>query len=163
MHNKIHSMIFLLSLIKNADTENGWNERIPESVWIVWAETRYLLSEQKKFQNKLKNIDEVYQLVFFHCIMFLSYRVAFLCNVLVKLIIYQKVLYDIFYEKVVKWCFGTVAWIQGFFSSSSHFTACSKQFLSSLLTSLTVLDDTNSFLLVLFNGLITARLFKRLW
>lgn len=43
-----------------------------------------------------------------------------------------------------------------------EFTACSKQFLSSLLTSLTVLDDTNSFLLVLFNGLITARLFKRL-
>ena len=103
MYNKIHSMIFLLSLIKNANTENGWNVRIPESVWIVCAETRYLLSEQKKFQNKLKNIDEVYQLVFFHCIMFLSYRGAFLCNVLVKLIIHQKVLYDIFYEKVVKW------------------------------------------------------------
>jgi hypothetical protein len=38
----------------------------------------------------------------------------------------------------------------------------SKQFLSSLLISLTVLEDTNSFRLVLFNGLITARLFKRL-
>ena len=53
--------------------------------------------------------------------------------------------------------------IGAFFSINSHFTACSKQFLSSLLTSLTVLDDTNSFRLVLFNGLITARLFKRLW
>ena len=30
-------------------------------------------------------------------------RVTFLCNVLVKLIIHQKALYDIFYEKVVKW------------------------------------------------------------
>ena len=59
-------------------------------------------------------------------------------------------------------CFGTVAWVQGFFSINSHFTACSKQFLSSLLISLTVLEDTNSFRLVLFNGLITARLFKRL-
>ena len=29
-----------------------------------------------------KNIDEVYQSVFFRCIMFLSYRVTFLCNVL---------------------------------------------------------------------------------
>ena len=89
-------MIFLLFQIKNADTGTGWNVRIPMSVWIVSAETGYLLSEQKKFQNKSKNIDEVYQLVFFHCIMFLSYRVAFLCNVFVKLIIHQKVLYDIF-------------------------------------------------------------------
>ena len=38
--------------------------------------------EQKKFQNKSKNIDEVYQSVFFRCILFLSYRVTFLCNVL---------------------------------------------------------------------------------
>ena len=29
------------------------------SVWIISAEIRYLLSEQKKFQNKSKNIDEV--------------------------------------------------------------------------------------------------------
>ena len=104
MHNKIHSVISPLFWIKNADIETGWNVRILRPVWIISAKIRYLLSEQKKFQNKLKNIDEVYQLVFFHCIMFLSYRVAFLCNVLVKLIIYQKVLYDIFYEKVVKWC-----------------------------------------------------------
>ena len=34
--------------------------------------------------------------VSFRCIMPLSYRVTFLCNVLVKLIIHQKVLYDIF-------------------------------------------------------------------
>ena len=33
------------------------------------------------------------------CIMFLSYRITFLCNVVGKLIIHQKVLYDIFYEK----------------------------------------------------------------
>ena len=100
MHNKIHSVIFLLFQIKNADTETGWNVRIPKSVWIISAETKYLLSEQKKFQNKLKNIDEVYQSVFFRCIMFLSYRVTFLCNVLVKLIIHQKVLYDFFMKKL---------------------------------------------------------------
>ena len=57
----------------------GYNTR---SVWIISAEIRYLLSEQKKFQNKSKNIDEVYQSVFFRCIMFLSYKVTFLCNVL---------------------------------------------------------------------------------
>ena len=58
----------------------GYNTR---SVWIISAEIRYLLSEQKKFQNKSKNIDEVYQSVFFRCIMFLSYKVTFLCNVCV--------------------------------------------------------------------------------
>ena len=72
----------------------GYNTR---SVWIISAEIRYLLSEQKKFQNKSKNIDEVYQSVFFRCIMFLSYRITFFHNVLGKLIIHQKVLYDIFY------------------------------------------------------------------
>ena len=39
----------------------------------------------EKFQNKSKNIDEVYQSVFFRCIMFLSYRVTFLCNVLCQI------------------------------------------------------------------------------
>ena len=131
MHNKIHSVIFLLPRIKNADKENGWNARIPKPVWIISTETGYLLLEQKKcycshitiprgvlawicqnpetykpkfhcrrqsgilatllrtewtvtkkFQNKSKNIDEVYQSVFFRCIIFLSYRVTFLCNVL---------------------------------------------------------------------------------
>ena len=48
---------------------------------IVSAEKGYLLSEQKKFQNKPKNINEVYQSESFRCIMFLSYRVTFLCNV----------------------------------------------------------------------------------
>ena len=56
----MHSVIFPLFRIKNADTEIGWNVRIPMSIWIVSAETGYLLSEQKKFQNKSKNIDEVY-------------------------------------------------------------------------------------------------------
>ena len=51
-------------------------------VLIKRVKTKYLLLEQKKFQNKSKNIDEVYQSVFFRCIMFLSYRVTFLCNVL---------------------------------------------------------------------------------
>ena len=82
MHSKIHSVIFLLFRIKNVDTETGWNVQIPMSIWIVSAEKGYLLSEQKKFQNKSKNIDEVYQSVFFRCIMFLAYRVTFLCNVL---------------------------------------------------------------------------------
>ena len=45
----------------------GYNTRL---VWIISAEIRYLLSEQKKFQNKSKNIHEVYQSVFFLCIMF---------------------------------------------------------------------------------------------
>ena len=90
-------------MIKNADIETGWNVRIPMSVWTVSAETGYLLLEQKKFQNKSKNIDEVYQSVYFRCIIILSYRVTFLCNVFGKFIIHQKALYDIFYEKVVKW------------------------------------------------------------
>ena len=34
------------------------------------------------FTKVAKNIDEVYQSVFFRCIMFLSYRGTFLCNVL---------------------------------------------------------------------------------
>lgn len=96
MHNKIHSVISPLFRIKNADTETGWNVQILRSVWIISAEIRYLLSEQKKFQNKSKNIDEVYQSVFFRCIMFLSYRVTFLCNVFSKFIIHQKALCDIF-------------------------------------------------------------------
>ena len=49
--------------------------------YISFTSTFWLLLEQKKFQNKSKNIDEVYQSVFFRCIMFLSYRVTFLCNV----------------------------------------------------------------------------------
>ena len=104
MHNKIHSVISPLFRIKNADTETGWNVQILRSVWIISAEIRYLLLEQKKFQNKSKNIDKVYRLVSFRCIMPLLYRVTFLCNVVCKLIIHQKALYDIFYEKVVKWC-----------------------------------------------------------
>ena len=36
----------------------------------------------EKFQNMLKNIYEIYQLMSFRCIMSLSYRVTFLCNVL---------------------------------------------------------------------------------
>ncbi len=55
--------------------------------------------ERSKFQNNCKNIYKVYQLKFFHCIISLSYRVTFLCNVLVKFIIQQKVLCGIFLLK----------------------------------------------------------------
>ena len=106
MHNKIHSVISPLFRIKNADTETGWNVQILRSVWIISAEIRYLLSEQKKFQNKSKNIDEVYQSVFFRCIMFLSYRVTFLCNVLGQIhYTSESPVRYFFYEKVVKWCY----------------------------------------------------------
>ena len=38
--------------------------------------------------------------------MSLSYRVTFLCNGCIKLIIHQKVLYDTFFiKKLVKWCY----------------------------------------------------------
>ena len=105
MHNKIHSVISPLFRIKNADTETGWNVQILRSVWIISAEIRYLLSEQKKFQNKSKNIDEVYQSVFFRCIIFLSYRVTFLCNVLGQIhYTSESPVRYFFYEKVVKWC-----------------------------------------------------------
>ena len=105
MHNKIHSVISPLFRIKNVHTETGWNAPIPMPVWIVTAETEYLLSEQKKFQNKSKNICEVYQSVFFRCIMSLSYRVTFLCNVLEQTHYTSESLCTIFfYEKVVKWC-----------------------------------------------------------
>ena len=50
-------------------------------VLIKRVKTKYLLLEQKKFQNKSKNICEVYQSESFRCIMSLSYRVTFLCNV----------------------------------------------------------------------------------
>ena len=106
MHNKIHSVISPLFRIKNADIETGWNVRILRSIWIISAEIRYLLSEQKKFQNKSKNIDEVYQSVFFRCIMFLSYRVTFLCNVLGQIhYTSESPVRYFFYEKVVKWCY----------------------------------------------------------
>ena len=106
MHNKIHSVISPLFRIKNADTETGWNVQILRSVWIISAEIRYLLSGQKKFQNKSKNIDEVYQSVFFRCIMFLSYRVTFLCNVLGQIhYTSESPVRYFFYEKVVKWWF----------------------------------------------------------
>ena len=51
-------------------------------VLIKRVKTKYLLLEQKKFQNKSKNICEVYQSESFRCIMSLSCRVTFLCNVL---------------------------------------------------------------------------------
>ena len=106
MHNKIHSVISPLFRIKNADTETGWNVQILRSVWIISAEIRYLLSGQKKFQNKSKNIDEVYQSVFFRCIMFLSYRVTFLFNVLGQIhYTSESPVRYFFYEKVVKWCY----------------------------------------------------------
>lgn len=73
-----------------------WNVQIPMLVLIKRVKTKYLLLEQKKFQNKSKNIDEVYQSEFFRCIMLLSYRVTFLCNVFSKFIIHQKALCDIF-------------------------------------------------------------------
>ena len=104
MHNKIHSVISPLFRIKNVHTETGWNAPIPMPVWIVTAETEYLLSEQKKFQNKPKNIDEVYQSESFRCIMFLSYRVTFLCNVFANPLYIRKPCTIFFYEKVVKWC-----------------------------------------------------------
>ena len=51
-------------------------------VLIKRVKTKYLLLEQKKFQNKSKNICEVYQSESFRCIMSFSYRVTFFCNVL---------------------------------------------------------------------------------
>ena len=47
LHNKIHSVISPLFRIKNTDTETGWNVRILRSIWIISAEIRYLLLEQK--------------------------------------------------------------------------------------------------------------------
>ena len=55
----MQSMIFPLFRIKNVHTETGWNVQILRSAWIMSAEIRYLLPEQKKFQNKSKNIDKV--------------------------------------------------------------------------------------------------------
>ena len=78
----------------------GYNTRL---VWIISAEIRYLLSEQKKFQNKSKNIDEVYQSVFFRCILFLSYRVTFLCNFFVQIhYTAESPVRFLFYEKSCK-------------------------------------------------------------
>ena len=67
---------------ESADIKIEWNVQIPMLVLIKRVKTKYLLLEQKKFQNKSKNICEVYQSESFRCIMSLSYRVTFLCNVL---------------------------------------------------------------------------------
>ena len=64
----------------------------------------YLRWSRKSFKINQKILMKSTNQCFFRCIMFLSYRVTFLCNVVGKLIIHQKALYDIFYEKVVKWC-----------------------------------------------------------
>ena len=77
----------------------GYNTR---SVWIISAEIRYLLSEQKKFQNKSKNIDEVYPSEFFHCIIFYHTESLFFVMFCGKFIIHQKVRYDIFLQKSCK-------------------------------------------------------------
>ena len=71
-------------------------------VLIKRVKTKYLLLEQKKFQNKSKNIDEVYQSEFFRCIMLLLYRVTFLCNVFVQIhYTSESHVRFLFYEKVV--------------------------------------------------------------
>ena len=95
-HNKIHSVTSLLFQIRNAYTENVLNVLFPMPELKAPVKTGYLLLEQKKFQNNQKNNYKVYQLVFFRCIMILSYRVTFLCNGLGKFIIHQKALYGIF-------------------------------------------------------------------
>ena len=62
----------------------------------------FLPKEQKKFQNMLKNIYEVYQLMSFRCIMSLSYRVTFLCTVFVQIhYTSESHVRFLFYEKVV--------------------------------------------------------------
>ena len=74
-----------------------WQTQITGSnsqVDTLWLHLQALLS-LKGFQSKTF---VKFRSTFF-CI------VTFLCNVLGKLIIHQKALYDIFYEKVVKWCF----------------------------------------------------------
>ena len=53
----------------------------------------------------LKNIYEAYQSMSFRCIMSLSYRITFLCNVLANSLYIRKSCTIIFYEKVVKWCY----------------------------------------------------------
>ena len=76
-------------------------------VLIKRVKTKYLLLEQKKFQNKSKNICEVYQSESFRCIMSLSYRVTFLCNVLEQThYTSESPVRYFFYEKIVKWCDG---------------------------------------------------------
>lgn len=54
--------------------------------------------------------------VFFVVQCFLSYRVTFLCNGFAKLIIHQKALYDILYEKTCKVVFlKCLLWISEYF------------------------------------------------
>ena len=56
----------------------------------------------EKFQNMLKNIYEIYQLMSFRCIMSLSYRVTFLCTVFVQIhYTSESHVRFLFYEKVV--------------------------------------------------------------
>ena len=102
MHSKKHSEIFRLFQTKNADTGTVWNEQILMPVLTVWIKTGYQLLEQKKFQNKSKNIDEVYQSEFFRCIMFLLYRVTFFRNICANSLYIRKSCTIFFYEKSCK-------------------------------------------------------------
>lgn len=56
-------------------------------------------------KQESKNIDEIYQTEFLHCIMLWLYRITFLCNVVRKLIIHQERRVRFFDEKVVKGCY----------------------------------------------------------
>ena len=72
-------------------------------VLTISVEKENPLQVQKKFQNKSKNIGEVYQSEFFRCIMFLSYRITFLCNVFLSNSLYiRKFCTIFFYEKSCK-------------------------------------------------------------
>ena len=46
--------------------------------------------------HQFEGLHKLWDTPFFRCIMFLSYRITFFHNVFGKLIIHQKVLYDIF-------------------------------------------------------------------
>ena len=79
------------------------NELTPMRVLKVPVKIMFLPKEQKKFQNMLKNIYEVYQLMSFRCIMSLSYRVTFLCNVLLQIhYTSESPVRFLFYEKSCK-------------------------------------------------------------
>ena len=76
----------------------GWNPQIAIPVWKAPIKTMFQWLMQKKFQNKQKNSDKVYQLNSFGCIINLTYRTPLSYGLFRKLIIQQRCSIRYFYS-----------------------------------------------------------------
>ncbi len=100
----------LSQVFKEPPVYNFINDRlVDESAVLRPLSWHLILYVFRYFSRKWQKISDCecpdYQSVFFRCIMFLSYRVTFLCNVLGQIhYTSESPVRYFFYEKVVKWC-----------------------------------------------------------